>query len=72
MDGSPIADEIKGERIRTYAQKYDIALEQSFAYSDSYRDLSMLECVGHPIAANPDRRLRRLAQQRHWPIVTWR
>lgn len=72
VDGSPIADEIKGERIRTYAQKYDIALEQSFAYSDSYRDLSMLECVGHPIAANPDRRLRRLAQQRHWPIVTWR
>ena len=46
---------------------YDLSL--SFAYSDSYNDLAMLELVGIPIAVNPDRRLSNVAYERGWPVV---
>ena len=47
-------------------------LEASTAYSDSHTDLPFLEVVGHPVAVNPDRRLRRIAQERGWPIREFR
>jgi len=45
---------------------YDLA--SSYAYSDSVTDTPMLEAVGHPVAVNPDRQLRRLAIDRGWPV----
>jgi HAD superfamily hydrolase (TIGR01490 family) len=68
----PIADERKGELVREYAAKHGIDLAASFAYTDSHGDLSMLDCVGHPAAVNPDRRLRKLASERGWRIVEWK
>lgn len=62
----------KAEAIRRYAQEWGIDLSQSFAYGDDFSDALMLRCVGHPVAVNPDRRLRRLAEQQGWRIVTWR
>ncbi len=44
-------------------------LTESWAYSDSATDLPMLEVVGHPVAVNPDRALRRIAQMRGWPVL---
>jgi hypothetical protein len=41
------------------------------AYSDSITDLPLLEAVGHPTAVNPDRALRRIAEERGWPILTF-
>jgi HAD-superfamily subfamily IB hydrolase, TIGR01490 len=46
---------------------YDLA--ESTAYSDSHTDLPFLEAVGHPVAVNPDRALRRTAAARGWPIL---
>jgi HAD superfamily hydrolase (TIGR01490 family) len=46
---------------------YDLA--ESTAYSDSHTDLPFLEAVGHPVAVNPDRALRRAAAARGWPIL---
>ena len=46
-----------------------IDLDASTAYSDSHTDLPFLEAVGHPVAVNPDRRLRRLARERGWPML---
>ncbi len=40
---------------------------QSYAYGDSVNDIAMLSEVGHAVAVNPDRRLRREAIQRGWP-----
>jgi HAD superfamily hydrolase (TIGR01490 family) len=48
---------------------YDLA--DCYAYSDSASDAPMLEAVGHPVAVNPDRPLRRLAAQRGWPMLTF-
>lgn len=72
MSCEPIAGERKGLLVREYAEKHGIDLAESFAYSDSHGDLSMLECVGHPVAVNPDRRLRRLAVERDWRVEKWR
>ena len=38
-------------------------------YSDSMNDLPLLERVQHPVATNPDDRLRALAQERGWPVL---
>jgi HAD superfamily hydrolase (TIGR01490 family) len=47
-------------------------LAASTAYSDSHTDLPFLEAVGHPVAANPDRKLRRIATARGWPVLEFR
>ncbi len=55
-----------------FAQTHDVDLSESWFYTDSYSDLPMLERVGHPVAVNPDLRLRRHARTRNWPILSWR
>ena len=52
------------------ASGYDLA--DCYAYSDSATDAPMLDAVGHPTAINPDRALRRLANERNWPITHFR
>ena len=54
-----------------FAREHDVDLSASWFYTDSYSDLPMLERVGHPVAVNPDFRLRRLARARGWPIRAW-
>ncbi len=51
-----------------WAAERDVDLAASYFYTDSYTDRAMLERVGHPVAVNPDPRLRRLAQKRGWPV----
>lgn len=62
----------KAEAMRDLADELGIDLAASFAYSDSSTDLPMLEAVGHPIAVNPDRELRRAAAARGWPVRWFR
>jgi HAD superfamily hydrolase (TIGR01490 family) len=50
------------------ADKSGIDLAESWAYSDSYTDLPMLEAVGHPVAVNPDRPLAKAARDREWEV----
>lgn len=46
-------------------------LELCHAYSDSSTDLPLLEVVGRPCAVNPDKPLRRVADERDWPILNF-
>ena len=48
------------EAVKAIAERTGLDLAGSFAYTDSITDLPMLEAVGHPVAVNPDRELRRL------------
>jgi len=61
--------ESKAELVRELAAAETLELDRSTAYSDSHTDLPFLEAVGNPVAANPDRQLRRIAQARGWPIL---
>ena len=54
-----------------FAAEHDVDLTASYFYTDSVSDLPLLEHVGHPVAVNPDPRLRRIAQARGWPIETF-
>ena len=58
----------KADAVRRLAERLDLDLSGSWAYSDSGTDLPMLDAVGHPVAVNPDRELRRAAEVRGWPI----
>ena len=58
----------KADAIRSLTLFEGIDLDGSYAYSDSYTDVPMLEIVGHPVAVNPDRVLGRLARERDWEI----
>ena len=50
------------------ARRHGLDLSRSFAYGDHEEDIPLLSCIGRPVAVNPTRTLRRLAQQRRWPI----
>ena len=54
--------------LREDAASHGIDPARCWAYSDSISDEPMLSAVGHPVAVNPDRDLRRLAQERDWPV----
>lgn len=59
----------KVERIRELVADRGYDLRLCYAYSDSRSDLPMLRLVGHPVAVNPDRQLRRVARSEAWPVV---
>lgn len=59
----------KAEAIEAFAAKHNIDLATSYAYSDSFSDVPMLECVGHSIAVNPDRALAAVAKERGWEVL---
>ena len=53
------------------AEQRGYDLGGSYAYSDSVTDVPMLELVGHPYAVNADRALRKIANEREWPLLTF-
>lgn len=62
----------KAECLREVAVEEGFELAECTAYSDSHTDLPFLEAVGHPVAVNPDRALRRIASERSWPVLEFR
>jgi len=67
-----IAERDKREALVKLCEASQIDRSQSKAYSDSFSDLAMLEAVGLPSVVHPDRRLRRAAMERGWPILDLR
>ena len=61
----------KAKAMQKLADEHGYDLATSFAYSDSETDAPMLEIVGHPFAVNPDKALRRIAEEKDWPILTF-
>ncbi len=64
-----LAGQAKADVLRRYADRNGLDMQGSRAYSDSLSDLPMLAAVGAPFATNPDRRLRRVALSRGWPVL---
>lgn len=58
----------KASALARIALEDNVDLSASFAYSDSATDIPMLELVGHPVAINPDRHLKRHALEQGWDI----
>jgi HAD superfamily hydrolase (TIGR01490 family) len=58
----------KAAAMADIAERDDLDLTASYAYSDSFTDAPMLEVVGNPVAVNPDRLLAKLARERSWEV----
>ena len=61
--------ENKAACVRELAESRGYSLAECTAYSDSHTDVPFLEAVGHSVAVNPDRALRRIAIARGWPVL---
>lgn len=69
--GTPSFREGKVTRVQAWLAARNLGwqdVETTF-YSDSMNDLPLLEKATHPVATNPDDRLRQLAAERGWRIL---
>ena len=69
--GTPSFREGKVTRVEAWLAARSLTwqdVETTF-YSDSMNDLPLLEKATHPVATNPDERLRQLAVERGWRIL---
>jgi len=67
--GANVVGRVKAEVVADYAAGHGIDLAKSHAYADSVSDIFLLNEVGHPVAVNPGRRLRRTADRLGWEQV---
>lgn len=71
IKGVPSFREGKVTRIEAWLEVRNLRLAdvESTFYTDSINDLSLMENVTHPVATNPDDRLRAIAVQKGWRIL---
>lgn len=72
LDGIPSYREGKVLRTEAWLQsqgKTWHSFPKTFFYTDSVNDIPLMEKVSHPVATNPDDRLRALAEQRGWRVL---
>lgn len=69
--GTPSFREGKVRRLHQWleARQWPLEATNITFYTDSMNDLPLLEAVHHPVATNPDARLRALAASRGWRIL---
>jgi HAD superfamily hydrolase (TIGR01490 family) len=71
LGGAPINQgPAKAARARALAAERGVFLADCMAYGDSAADIPLLASVGHPIAVDPDPRLRAAAEAHGWEILT--
>ena len=71
IKGTPSFREGKVKRFEDWLSSRQLGrgdVEVTF-YTDSINDLSLMDNVDHPVATNPDQRLRVLAAERGWRIL---
>jgi HAD superfamily hydrolase (TIGR01490 family) len=72
VTGTPCFQAGKVERLQTWLEQKRMDLKDSWFYSDSHNDLPLLEEVDHPVAVDPDDKLRSHAEQKGWPVISLR
>lgn len=68
----PCFQEGKVTRLHRWLEDQGQSLQESWFYSDSANDLPLLEAVTHPIAVDPDDRLRNHAETKGWQVMSLR
>jgi len=69
---TPCFSHHKIDRLNEWLAISGLNLKGSFAYSDSHNDIPLLNAVEHPIAVDPDDKLRGHAKQNDWNIISFR
>lgn len=70
--GVPCFQAGKITHLQEWLTKHEHSLDGAYFYSDSINDLPLLEMVDRPVAVDPDDRLRAIAEQRQWDIISLR
>ena len=60
--------ENKAKLVQELAEAHNFDLSESYAYGNHHSDAHKLKRVGHPVAVNPDRKLREIASANDWQI----
>ena len=58
--------ENKAKLVQELAEAHNFDLSKSYAYGNHHSDAHKLKRVGHPVAVNPDRKLRAIAAANNW------
>ena len=70
IEGLPCFRQHKVTRVSAWLGERRLAdFAQSWFYSDSISDLPLLQAVSHPVAVQPDARLRAHALATGWPVL---
>ena len=69
IDGEFVWGRGKLRAVQEWAGDHGVAVDESWAYSDSFYDTPLLRAVAHPVAVNPDPRMLAVALLRRWPVV---
>lgn len=70
--GTPCFQEGKVILLKERVAAQGLSLKGSTFYSDSHNDLPLLRLVEHPVAVDPDDRLRAEAERLGWPVMSLR
>lgn len=72
ISGTPCFQHGKVERLQQWLDLKKTSYKSHWFYSDSHNDLPLLEQTEHPVAVDPDDRLRERALSLGWPVVSMR
>ena len=59
----------KKHQMLAYCKTHGHDPELAYYYGDSFTDEHVMEAVGNPVAVSPDKRLRKIARIRNWPVL---
>jgi phosphoserine phosphatase len=59
-------------RLRKYCEIFNSAPSLAWYYGDAIIDAPALSIVGNPVCINPDKKLRRMAEEKKWRIYLWK
>ncbi len=72
VTGVPCFQKGKVIRLNEWLEKTGHHLQDATFYSDSHNDLPLLNAIEHPIAVDPDHKLRAHAIASGWPVISLR
>ncbi|OAH97687.1 HAD family hydrolase [Methylomonas methanica] len=72
FNGTPCFQQGKVAQLNDWLANSTETLAGSCFYSDSHNDLPLLNLVDQPVAVDPDEKLREVARQANWPIISLR
>lgn len=72
IEGIPCFQEGKVERLKAWLNDHNEDLDGSIFYSDSHNDLPLLKMVETAIAVDPDEKLKQVAEDLSWDIISLR
>ena len=67
--GKNVVSDVKAEVVAEYAARHGVDLSQSYAYADSFSDVSLLRQVGHAVVVDPGRKLHAIAERCGWESI---